>query len=120
MTDTAATSMPPRDNDAHLTAQQLGKLRGLLEDRLQAHHDRTVHAEATLDAFTSGDSPHERELARDAVDQLLEGVREHRDALARIDAGTYGRCGVCNEPIPFPRLEAIPEATTCVQCVRFV
>jgi RNA polymerase-binding transcription factor DksA len=34
-------------------------------------------------------------------------------ALARIDAGTYGRCEVCSAPIAEARLNAIPSATTC-------
>ncbi|WP_345750776.1 TraR/DksA family transcriptional regulator [Microbacterium rhizophilus] len=37
-------------------------------------------------------------------------------ALARIDAGTYGVCEVCGEPIPEGRLLARPTATRCVRC----
>jgi DnaK suppressor protein len=35
-------------------------------------------------------------------------------ALARLDAGTYGRCAVGGEPIAEARLRAIPWAATCV------
>jgi DnaK suppressor protein len=35
-------------------------------------------------------------------------------AIARLDAGTYGRCAVGGEPIPEARLAAIPWAVTCV------
>jgi DnaK suppressor protein len=35
-------------------------------------------------------------------------------ALARLDAGTYGRCAVDGEPIPEGRLRAVPWAVTCV------
>lgn len=35
-------------------------------------------------------------------------------ALARLDAGTYGRCAVGGEPIPAARLAAVPWAVTCV------
>ena len=38
-------------------------------------------------------------------------------ALARIDAGTYGVCLGCSEPIPYSRLAAIPEAPTCIDCI---
>jgi DnaK suppressor protein len=37
-------------------------------------------------------------------------------ALARIDAGDYGRCVACGRLIPQPRLEALPTAERCVQC----
>ena len=39
-------------------------------------------------------------------------------ALARVEAGTYGICEVCGEPIPDGRLEARPTARTCVEHAR--
>ncbi len=45
-----------------------------------------------------------------AVDDQRRLVRE---ALDRLDAGSYGRCGVCDAEIDDERLEARPEATTC-------
>jgi len=38
------------------------------------------------------------------------------EAIARLDQGTYGRCVYCEEPIGEARLEALPEAPTCIQC----
>nr|BFE58508.1 TraR/DksA C4-type zinc finger protein [Dactylosporangium thailandense] len=38
------------------------------------------------------------------------------DALARLDAGTYGICERCGRPIPPERLLARPAARTCVVC----
>ena len=35
--------------------------------------------------------------------------------LQRIDAGTYGRCEACGEPIPQERLEAVPTARFCIR-----
>jgi RNA polymerase-binding transcription factor DksA len=37
-------------------------------------------------------------------------------ALARVEAGKYGRCSSCGEQIPSARLEAMPAATVCVAC----
>jgi DnaK suppressor protein len=37
-------------------------------------------------------------------------------ALARIDAGTYGRCTQCGNDIPAERLELRPFASRCVAC----
>ena len=39
---------------------------------------------------------------------LYETVKEIDQALARLDAGSYGLCEVCGEPIPGERLRAIP------------
>ncbi|HXV91842.1 MAG TPA: hypothetical protein VD813_00985 [Pseudonocardia sp.] len=42
-----------------------------------------------------------------------EQRRRVRDALDRIDEGTYGRCTICRREIDDERLEARPEAATC-------
>ncbi|WP_309064938.1 TraR/DksA family transcriptional regulator [Microbacterium sp.] len=40
------------------------------------------------------------------------------EALARMDAGTYGTCASCGKPIPVARLEVRPFATHCVACAQ--
>ena len=47
---------------------------------------------------------------------LLVTIGEIDAALARIDAGTYGRCTGCRTEIPEERLELRPFAGTCVAC----
>jgi DnaK suppressor protein len=44
---------------------------------------------------------------------LLEQVQAAR---ARVVAGTYGTCTQCAQPIPLPRLQALPYAALCVNC----
>ena len=56
----------------------------------------------------------ERDLALSA--QALSAVEEIDRALAKIDAGTYGTCEQCGQPIPKARLKALPYATLCVGC----
>ena len=55
---------------------------------------------------------HELALTQNAQDLLDKGER----ALARIDAGTYGVCESCGQPIGKARLLAFPRATLCVTC----
>lgn len=47
------------------------------------------------------------------VDTVADQRRLVEDALARLDAGTYGRCAVCDRVIDDERLEARPVAQTC-------
>ncbi|MDD3652772.1 MAG: TraR/DksA C4-type zinc finger protein [Desulfotomaculaceae bacterium] len=51
---------------------------------------------------------------------LREGVRitlaAVNEALAKIDAGTYGICDLCGQDIEPDRLEAIPYTTVCLEC----
>jgi RNA polymerase-binding transcription factor DksA len=47
----------------------------------------------------------------------MDGQRQEvLAALARLDAGTYGRCVTCGTTLPDERLEARPEAARCVNC----
>ena len=47
---------------------------------------------------------------------LLEGLHEVDDALAKFEAGTYGKCESCGEQIGEARLEAMPSARFCMTC----
>jgi DnaK suppressor protein len=63
-----------------------------------------------------GTSNVDRELDLILSGQALAAVEEIDRALAKIDAGTYGRCEHCGQPIPEARLEALPHAALCVVC----
>ncbi len=49
---------------------------------------------------------------------LQQELQDVEHALERIEAGTYGMCEVCGEPIPPERLEARPAATLCIRHQR--
>jgi DnaK suppressor protein len=53
-------------------------------------------------------------LNRNTLDIKL--LREVKDALRRIEQGTYGVCYECDEPISSKRLDAVPWAKFCVSC----
>lgn len=74
------------------------------------------------------DEPADRDLEEQAIeredDEVLESLGKAgqkelgqiRAALARIDAGTFGICVVCGEPIAEERLNVVPYATKCQRC----
>ncbi len=55
-------------------------------------------------------------VAQRRVADLQVTLGEIDAALARIDAGTYGRCTRCGSDIPEERLELRPFASRCVAC----
>ncbi len=76
-------------------------------------------------AGSNADDEHDPEGAtiafeRSQVDALARLAQRDFDdadaAVGRIDAGEYGRCEVCGQPIPVERLRARPTARTCVGC----
>jgi DnaK suppressor protein len=59
---------------------------------------------------------------RQQIAALLEQARRRlgdiEAALARREAGDYGRCETCGRPIGAERLAARPAARTCIDCAR--
>ncbi|MCC6222385.1 MAG: TraR/DksA family transcriptional regulator [Thermoleophilia bacterium] len=105
------------------------RFRGLLLDERQ----RVVSAIEHLQAENSGSMDEEMpetgmaDTASVTVDRELDYSLEESSAhvlaaidaaLARIDRGTYGTCGRCEQPIGEARLEAKPYAILCIDCKR--
>jgi DnaK suppressor protein len=76
-------------------------------------------------ALGATDDEHDPEGATIAFERaqimsLLEQARDHLadlgQAIRRIEAGTYGRCEECGQPITAQRLAARPAARTCIGC----
>ena len=63
-----------------------------------------------------GTSNVDRELDLVLSAQARGAVVEIDRALAKIDAGNYGVCEQCAQPIPQARLKALPYASLCVGC----
>ncbi|MBI5809569.1 MAG: RNA polymerase-binding protein DksA [Deltaproteobacteria bacterium] len=52
---------------------------------------------------------------KDRERKLITKIKE---AMARIDDGSYGICELCGEPISEKRLEARPVTTCCIECKK--
>lgn len=50
-----------------------------------------------------------------ALQRIIDDIE---DALARMDAGTYGSCQRCGKQIPPRRRELLPHSRWCVTCVQ--
>jgi RNA polymerase-binding protein DksA len=51
-------------------------------------------------------------------DELKKAIRDIDGALKTIDAGTYGICKYCKQPIDERRLAARPTSSSCIQCKK--
>lgn len=111
------------------TQTHLKKLRDMLIYR-EAELRTEVHAaeQARLAAEAATVTHEVVDQKDEAAQRQLEGLdsaQEQRDvdelaqvelALRRLDAGTYGNCADCDEPIPLQRLWAQPAAQRCATC----
>ena len=48
--------------------------------------------------------------------RLTDALAEVEHALNKYEAGTYGICDLCTQPIEPARLEALPHANLCLEC----
>lgn len=62
----------------------------------------------------SGQVAAEQGENRALAGQLRAELEDVERALAKLDAGTYGTCEVCGNPIAPARLEAMPAARFCI------
>ncbi|MFW3169388.1 TraR/DksA family transcriptional regulator [Geodermatophilus sp. CPCC 206100] len=82
--------------------------------RLQAQRAECVKDRELALADTVQSLPDDVAVSRAA--SLLRTIEDIDAALARIAAGSYGRCVHCGTAIPEERLEFRPFATGCVAC----
>jgi DnaK suppressor protein len=109
------TVMDHRTNLDRTHADLTAKLAGL-QDELRAVEDGDVD-------MSFGDEGGEGSgvsVDRDRLVSLMAAVAAQLDdtevSLARLQAGVYGMCESCRQPIPAARLEAVPNARLCVSC----
>ena len=110
---TMPPTIGPDDARTRLVAERERVVAGLDATRIIAPDTMTYGSQA---AAASQVFEQQRDLAlRDKDTQHLEAVDA---ALARVAAGTYGRCTSCGGVIADERLDALPWAALCIDCQR--
>ncbi|MGN5454692.1 MAG: TraR/DksA C4-type zinc finger protein [Candidatus Kurthia intestinigallinarum] len=105
-----------------MTDEQLKSLKAQLEqmkETLIQKQQNTRIVEPGEEVLSNHPAENASDLTEQTMELTLEGERDDelrlvQAALNRIERGTYGKCVVGGEPIPFERLEALPTADTCV------
>ena len=98
-----------RRREIHAEVQ--GKMRGVREEGTWGGKLNEV-----LDAVESAEADIQEELEFSLVQMKSETLNKINDALARLEAGTYGNCFDCGEEIAEKRLRALPFAVRCKDC----
>ena len=71
---------------------------------------------AGRDPADVGSTNFERDQEMSLVQNARDMLDQAQNALRRLDAGQYGWCEVCGQPIGKDRLIAFPRATLCMAC----
>ena len=120
-----------RKKTGHLTPGEIKKFRGLLLEKRNEllgnvsymekdalREERSDLSNMPIHMADAGTDSYEQEFTLELMDSERKLITEIDQALERIDDGTYGICQGNGEPIPKPRLEAIPWARYCVACAN--
>jgi DnaK suppressor protein len=104
-----------------MTKTEIKEFRKILENRRSELESRNqsrvaLAIERSPDELDRIQDSQERELAIGAFDRNSTFLREVREALGRIDAGTFGICVDCEKSINPKRMAAIPWASSCIVC----
>ncbi len=104
-----------------MTKTEKNKFKQALETKcaelnLALRNRDAITVEITADALDAVRCAAERELAIRNLDRETGLLRQVRDALSRIDEGSYGVCLHCEEEINMKRLNAVPWASHCIAC----
>jgi RNA polymerase-binding protein DksA len=106
---------------------QYQQVRSNLIDMLEELDDRLTKITSDV---KHEDHPIEQDFAEQVTetenDQVLDAlgnsarveVEKIKQAISRIDAGTYGSCASCGEAIKPDRLAAIPYTNLCINCAQ--
>ncbi len=103
-----------------MTKAEANAFRKTLESRqteLQiANKTQPIELEATSDELDRIQQATERDYAIGSLERNFSRLREVSAAIRRLDAGTFGICGSCEEEITTKRLAAVPWAPFCIVC----
>jgi RNA polymerase-binding protein DksA len=126
---TIAESLRVKDDESPWSEDEIGEVRGVLLEEIDQHRVELKLAEDELDDLlrASGDGSGddqadagaktaEREHEISVAANARASLRQAEHALEQLEAGTYGICENCGNPIGKLRLQARPRATLCMTC----
>lgn len=104
--------------------QEITQIRArLMQQKTELQKRVTSIHEHARDPLEQDSAEQAAQLGNVAVVSALEAeafaqIAEIDAALHRLDAGTYGTCVTCGEPISEGRLRVRPAATQCLECAE--
>lgn len=102
------------------TINRLKAMRDEISHRIEAIEADVQHKKEPVEKdFAEQVTQRENEDVLNALDEeSIQTLNRINAALLRIEQGSYGICEKCGAEIAPKRLEAIPFATTCINCAE--
>lgn len=124
-----SSALPVRAGEDAWTEAEVAEIRAELEADVARLTEELQTSEHDLESLMRDDGSGSGDDSADTGGKVLEReqgmtltansrllLAQSSRALEHIDAGSYGRCESCGQPIGKGRLQAFPRATLCVSC----
>jgi DnaK suppressor protein len=110
-----------KDLKRSVVREELVRRRDAVLAQIQAHRHVTrataeSQQEAAKDPYGGASATHDSEVAVAVAERLDRQLAQINRAIHDFDAGRYGLCQDCEEPIAPARLRVLPFTTRCVTC----
>jgi RNA polymerase-binding protein DksA len=118
-----------KDDESPWSEAEIKEVRAILLEEIQVHRQELELAEQELDdllrASSDGAGDDQADAGAKTAERVHEialaansraGLAQAEHALEQLEAGTYGICENCGNPIGKLRLQARPRATLCMTC----
>jgi DnaK suppressor protein len=121
-----APSLKPEELESFRTVLQglRARLRGDLSQmtdealRLSQAESSGNLSNVPLHMADVGTENYDQEFTLGLIENEQATLEQVQTALSRLDAGKFGLCEECGEPIAKTRLQALPYTRHCIQCAR--
>lgn len=110
--------MVSKKKKEHIKELLTKRLNDLLEDANKTLSGMTDQTQNFPDPTDRASMESERNFELRIRDRERKLISKIKDALDRLEAGTYGICEECGENISDERLEARPVTTLCIDCKK--
>jgi DnaK suppressor protein len=94
------------------------RLEELLDNTRQTAVNMSDFSDKLSDEVDRASMSSDRDIRIRLTDRESKLILKIKDALGRIEDGSYGTCEECGEEIPVKRLMARPVRTLCIDCKR--
>jgi DnaK suppressor protein len=111
-------TMLTKENQEYFRALLNERLTSLLEEANKTVVGMTDHGETFPDPTDRATLESERNFTLRIRDRERRLISKIKEALARIEQGTFGICEECGEDISDERLKARPVTTLCINCKK--
>jgi len=109
---------PLTDAEAEMLLTKLQSLAHELETALSSSEgsDKPVDLDEPIGRLSRMDAIQQQKMAAASRIRLRSRLKAVDAALGRVEAGVYGDCALCDDPIGVGRLRARPETPLCMPC----